>query len=82
MGTHIRQELNEETRQLQTVEKKPVKQIIDLSAECLQIFPKKRLQPIFMPSFLDQTGNLHIIEGLMDSKPNMTTDNIQELLKI
>lgn len=66
--------MEEETGKI-TVKQFPVKQIIDLSAQCQSIYPKQIIDPTYLPTFLDQMGILHIFPGLSDNQPKLIKYN-------
>jgi len=75
MGTYNLQEVNRDTGAI-TVDRRPVQEIIDLSAQCQMIYPKTTVEPTYLPSFLDCNGILHVFPGTADNQPQLMKVNI------
>ena len=65
--------------------KQKVLQILDLSAQINKVYEPKTDDPIediYMPSFLDQSGQLYIFKGCPDNQPAIIREDIAKLIKL
>lgn len=60
----------------------PHLQVVDLSAQMHFIEPTVLVESVFMPSFLDQSGVLHMFKGTADNEPEVLKLDIAKMINL
>ena len=82
LGSIPKESFGEATGKLMQSEE-PVMQVVDLSAPINYITcTDQTFDKIYMPSFLDQNGLLHMFRGTLDNEPTVVKYDISRIINL